>query len=171
MREVRPMKTFIAVAALAVGVMVAWYVMGHKEVTSQRAIVAEVKGLIQDCRAAGDHVAFARKALVWNMHNDTRSGAYGMLPDPIRATDRDRPITVFMVVGERKEKVGTYSISGQPAYRQYVDVAVVLWPDKKPIGFHTVVSREPKLSRPVQDTAEYGDRDEAIANWIMSLRR
>jgi hypothetical protein len=140
-------------------------------VTSQRAIVAEVKSLIQGCRAAGDHVAFAGKALVWNMHNDTRSAAYGMLPDPIRATDRDKRITVFMVVGERREKVGTYSTSGQPAYREYMDVAVVLWPDKKPIGFHTVVSGEPSLSRPVQDSAEYGERDKAIANWIISLRQ
>jgi hypothetical protein len=164
------MKGLKIVAALSIVGIVIWYGnVSHKETVAQRAIVNEVRGLVDACRNSGDAVTIAGKVLVWDMRADSRSGAHGMLPGTLKAASIDRPITVFMVMGQRDEKVGTYSISGQPAYRQYMDVAVAYWPEKKPVGFHSVVSREPRSSRPVQQTPEYGDPNEPIARWIASL--
>jgi hypothetical protein len=165
------MKTAKVLAVLAVVGLIVWYgTVSHKETVAQRAIVNEVRGLIQDCRTAGDKVTVTGKALVWDMRSDSRSGAHGMISSSRQAKSTDKPITVFMVMGERNEQVGTYSISHQPAYRQYMDVAVAVWPDKKPVGFHSVVSKEPRSSRPVQQTPEYGDPNEPIARWIDTLR-
>lgn len=161
----------ILVGLVVVGFLI-WYAMvSHKETVAQRAIVNEVRGLISSCRTAGDRIAVVDKVLVWDMQGNSRSGAQGMLPGPLKAKSTDKPITVFMVVGKRDERVGTYSISRQPAYREYMDIAVACWPEKRPVGFHSVVSSEPPPSRPVQGTPEYGDPNKPIAEWIESLPR
>ena len=166
------MKALKVVAVLAViGLIARYATVSHKETVAQRAIVNEVKGLIENCRTAGGNITIVGKALVWDMRSDSRSGAHGMLSGSRQAKSTDKPITVFMVMGERNEQVGTYSISHQPAYRQYMDVAVAVWPDKKPIGFHSVISKEPRSSRPVQQSPEYGDPDRPIADWIETLRQ
>jgi hypothetical protein len=74
-----------------------------------------------------------------------------------------------MIIGERKEQVGTYSVSSEPAYRQYVDIGVAHWPEKTAVGMVSVVSKEPRTSRPVENLPEYGDPTESIANWITGL--
>lgn len=74
-----------------------------------------------------------------------------------------------MITGQRNEQVGTYTISRQPAYRQYTDVAVARWPSKTPVGFYSVLSRDPKLLRQVENAPEYGDPNEPIAKWIRTL--
>ena len=166
------MKGLKILGGLALVGFVIWYAMvSHKETVAQRAIVNEVGGLIGSCRTAGDTIAIVGKVLVWDMHGDSRSGAQGMLPGLLKAESTDKPITIFMVVGKRDERVGTYSISRQPAYREYVDIAVAYWPEKTAVGFHSVVSGEPRSSRPVQGTPEYGDPSEPIAKWIESLPR
>lgn len=151
----------------------------------EQAIVNDVKHLIAKCQEmaapikVGDNsyhfpdqrIDLVGKALVWDMTTQSRSGAHAKLPSEIQATSADTPITVFMVLGERKVEVGTYSISHEPAYRQYKDIAVAYWPDKKPAGMWSVVSKEPRLSRPVEHQPEYGDPNEPIANWIATLPR
>ena len=160
---------FWCVAIFFIGQGIVHRVIENGEIARQRTIVNEVRGLVESCRHAGDNVTVVGKVLVWDMRTDTRSGAYGMCPTLLQAKPTDTPITVFMVMGERNEQVGTYTISHQPAYRQYLEVAVASWPQKKPLGFHSVISKEPRLTRPVQQVPEYGDPNEPIANWIKTL--
>lgn len=139
----------------------------------QRTIVNDVRPLLEACKSIGDSgsVTIRGKALVWDMRSDSRSGAHGMLPSELKASSSDSKITVFMVLGERTVHVGTYSISGQPGYRQYMDICVADWPEKKAVGMASVVSKEPRQARPVQHSPEYGDPNEPIVNWIASLPR
>jgi hypothetical protein len=97
--------------------------------------------------------------------------AHGRIPTDLKLDSSSSHVTVFMMIGERDAKVGTYSISGQPAYRQYVDICVAYWPEKKVAGMGSVVSQEPRFSRPVKNQPEYSDPNVPIANWISSLHR
>lgn len=171
----RHAKTAIVPALFIVGLIVA-VVLGlfanwksTQETAAQRVIVNDVRGLVEECRKATGPIAIVGKAFVWDIRSDSPSGASGMLPQSRRASSTDTPITIFMVLGKRDEQVGTYSISNQPAYRQFLDVAVTYWPAKKAVGFHSIVSKEPPSSRTVRHVPEYGDPNEPIAKWIQTL--
>jgi len=130
-----------------------------------------IKHLIDSCKTVGGSpsIAIKGKALVWDMNSHAVSRAQRRLPSHLRASPSDGEITVFIVIGERQEQVGTYSVSNEPAYRQYVDIAVARWPEKTAVGMSSVVSKEPRASRPVRNQPEYGDPIEAIANWIAAI--
>ena len=138
---------------------------------AQRAIVNEVRDLKDDCIKIGenDSIRIIGKVLVWDMENNSPSSINDMIPDSLQAGPSDKPITVFMVSGKQKMQVGTYSVTGEHAYREWVDVAIALWPDKKPIGFRSIVSAEPRSSRLVQYSPEYGDPNKPIADWIEKM--
>ena len=154
----------------AIFILVICYVYEvSSEEIAQEEIVKDVRGLISDCRDAGSNVRIRGKILVWDIRGNKPSGAYTKLPRSLRAESTDKLITVFMVIGKRNEQVGTYSISNQPAYRQYLDIAVAYWPERKPAGFLSVVSAEPPSSRMVKSSPEYGDPNERIARRIESL--
>jgi len=146
--------------------MVRWYLARYPD-------GVHIRHLIDSCRAVSGSasIAIKGKALVWDMTSNVVSDANRKLPSHLRADLSDSLITVFMIIGERKEQVGTYSISHEPAYRQYVDIAVAYWPEKTAVGMSSVVSKEPRASRPVQNQPEYGDPAESIANWIAGLPR
>lgn len=148
------------------------------EENRQRRIVNDLRNLlISDCKEMGDATPISSpitvhgKILVWNMMGDYRSGANVMLPQELQAISSDRKITVFMVLREREVLVGRYTLSGQPAYRRYVDVCVAYWPETKAVGMHSVLGAEPPSSRPVRHSPEYGDYNEPIAKWIQALGR
>lgn len=167
------MKAFKIIGVIAVVVALIWLgVASHKETEKQRTIVNEVRSLIDECKKIGDAPISVRgKYLVWDVTKDSRSAAHGKLSREIRASSSDSQITVFMVLPERNVMVGRYSISHEPAYRQYMDVCVTYWPEKKAVGMHSVVSKKPRSSRPVQQSPEYGDPNEPIVRWINSLPR
>lgn len=151
----------IAPSILAVVITVGIMFVGipsYRERERQRTIVNEVLHLVEDCKHMGDaRISIRGKCLVWDVIKDRRSGAYSKLPGELKASSPDSQITVFMIVAQRNVMVGRYSTSGQPAYRQYMDVCVAYWPERKAVGMHPVVSREPPLKRPVADIPEYGD--------------
>jgi len=166
------MKAVKVIAVLAIIGAVTWLaILDHREIMQERAIVSHVRNLLDACKSMGDSASptIKGKALVWDMTSDSRSDAHDRLPSELKATSADSQITVFMVIGERNVQVGTYSVSGEPAYRQYMDVAVAYWPEKKAVGMGYVVSKEPRSSRPVEHRPEYGDPYEPIANWISTL--
>jgi hypothetical protein len=141
-----------------------------KATITEQEIVNDVSGLIKRCRRAGKNIKINdRKILVWDMHNKSRSSAHGKLPGALKASCDDNRIAVFMIVGKRNENVGFYSISRKPAFRQYIDIAVANWPEKKPVGFYSVVSKDPRSRRPVQYKPEYGDPNIPIVKWIQSV--
>jgi hypothetical protein len=128
------LKAIVVIAIVAGGIW--WFGEEQQETDRQRAIIRQVSSLPQPGHAVpeGASIRLRGKALVWDMASDARSGAYCRLPSELRATSADRPITVFMVTGTRDEQVGTYSISGQPAYRRYVEITAAVWPELKPAG-------------------------------------
>jgi hypothetical protein len=174
----RPRRPGAGIKVTVVGAVVFVYAaiagvasMRHQqELGRERKIVQGVSDMRDQCRPAPDLV-LADRVLVWDVASDHRSGAYDALPGALRARAKDRGMTVVLVLGTRTEQVGTYTISQQPGYRQYVDVCLVHWPDRRVLGMHSVVSSEPPSSRIVQARPEYGDPDAPIANWLSGLRR
>jgi len=139
------------------------------EEATQRAIMNEVRDLFSNCRFAGNKIEIIGKVLVWDMDYNSESAVnYKLKIASIAKSSSDKPVTVFMLK-ERSEKVGNYSISGQSAYRKYVDIAVAYWPEKKAVGFHSIVSEDPRSWRPVRDKPEYGDVYGPVVTWIDSL--
>lgn len=146
-----------------------------KESEQQQAIIDQVRPQIETCKSMrsseSKSVVIRGKALVWDMRSNRQHGAYGRLPGELKATSADKIITIFAVIGERLEQVGTYEISHEPVYREYVDICVVYWPEQKVVGSYWVVSKEPPSARIVEHTPEYGDPTVPIADWIASLLR
>lgn len=168
------MKTLKALSAVVIAAAAVWWgISSHQETERQKAIVNEVKHLVAVCKTnqSSDAIEVHGQALVWDMAANSRSNAYSRVPPDLKASSADGRVTVFMIMGERDVKVGTYSISGQPAYRRYVDICVAYWPEKKVAGMGSVVSQAPRSRRPVQQRPEYGDPNEPIANWIVGLPR
>jgi hypothetical protein len=160
----------IIVIIAGVGGLIWWGVASHKETKRQRAIVEEVRPLIEKCKKIGNtDISVRGKCLVWDMATNDRSDVHGMLYNVMKGSSSDNPLTVFMVLPERNVMVGRYSVSDEPAYRQYMDICVVYWPEKKPVGMHSIVSKEPRSSRPVENNPEYGDPNAPIAKWINLL--
>ncbi len=154
------MKVFKISGALVIaGAVVWWGIAKHQETEKQKVIVNEVRHLVGDCKSTGNSSAIGIqcRALVWDITSNSLSSAHSMLPGELKASSSDSQITVSMVTGERNIRVGTYSISGQPAYRQSKDICVANWPDKNAVGMASVVSKEPRSARPVQYQPEYGD--------------
>lgn len=165
------MNTRRVIVGIAIFAAISWAITTHQETEKQRAIVNDVRHLVEACKSMGNSepITIRGKALVWNMNSNSRSSVHDILPTELKASSHDNTITVFMVLGKRDVKVGTYSISGQPGYQQFIDVCVAYWPEKKAIGMGSVVSKQPRLSRPVQGSPEYGDPNEPVKNWITSL--
>jgi hypothetical protein len=137
------------------------------------AVVTGVTNLIDTCKSMGSSVPLAikGKALVWDVRSSPKYGANFKLPIELAAFSSNSPITVFMIVDERKVQVGTYSVSHEPANREYVDIAVAYWPDKTPVGIFSVLSSEPPSSREVQYRPGFGDSSAPIIDWIEALAR
>ena len=140
----------------------------------QRALVQRAKERVPDCKAVGDK-PFARKSksLVWDSEADSLYRAHDLLGDQLAYSHGGGPVTVFFVSAQQKQQVGTYSISGQPAYREWVDVCVVEFSEPTGAGrvlaSHEVVSLDPRKTRPVQQSPEFGDPAPPVADWIRSL--
>ncbi|MDD5558401.1 hypothetical protein [Candidatus Methylomirabilis sp.] len=158
-------------AVLKNGDLGQWERQDRIELNSLRGIVNDVKPLVGISRTIENKPSIVRegKALIWDMRSDSISSAHGLLPAHLRAGSSSRPVTVFLVMAERSEQVGTYSISKQPAYRQYLDIYVAAWPDKVAIGKASIISKDPPQTRTVRNEPEYGSPDERIVNWIVNL--
>jgi hypothetical protein len=165
------LKIFAALAAS--GAAICWAVFSHRETERQRAIVNDVRHLPENCgsRHGSEAIKIHGRVLVWEIKSNHRSGVHRKIPGHLKEYSSSDQVTVFMIMGERDVKVGTYSISGQPAYRRYLDICVAYWPEKKIAGMGSVVSQEPRFSRPVKNQPEYGDPNAPIAAWIARLSR
>ena len=137
----------------------------------QAIIAANVKPLISNVVPSQEFKPVLQgRAMVWDFTKDDVENAYELLPDDLRASSRDGLITIFCVTKRRNEVVGHYSISGQPAYREHMTVAVVYWPDKVAAGSTVIAGGEPVSLRVVKHTPEYGSSVK-IKEWIERLPR
>jgi hypothetical protein len=131
-------------------------------------MVQNVRSLVEQCRLTTNEVVVVGKVFVWDLRGNSLSGAQELLPADLQAKPTDTPVTIVLIVGDRKEKIGTYSVTKQPAFRQVVDLAVVYWPHPAVAGQHSVQSVDPPARRRLTGTPGYGDPSQRIADWIMS---
>jgi hypothetical protein len=144
------------------------------EPSQQQRLAQKAKEKVAECKALGDRsVQRLGRCLVWRLERDSVHGVHSRLDSSMRYSDGDGPVTVFLVSAKRNQQLGTYSISKQPAYREWVDVCVVQFTSSMDSGIaiaaHEIVSLDPRQRRPVQHQPEYGDPAPPIANWIQGL--
>jgi hypothetical protein len=113
----------------------------------QEIVVKRAMGQIEKCKNLGE-VPFAIKGkyLVWDLSTKSLHPANNLLPSEMRYHSGGGNITVFLVTAKQNQLVGTYTISGEPGYRQWVDVYVIQAPEMKAIGAHQLVSLDPRQS-------------------------
>jgi len=142
----------------------------------QASIAKQVKTIVQNSgkpyQAAPKTPALKLRgrAMVWDFTKDDIEKAYELLPDDLRASSRDGVITMFCILKRTNVKVGTYSISGQPAYQEHMQIAVVYWPSKQYGGEGEILGGSPPGVRVVKATPEYGSSVK-IKEWIEKLPR
>lgn len=185
------MKHGCVVPIIVTGALLALYVESGRRMSAQRKIAHAVVDLIPACKAKEKHdglgvipldggipqtssdsgIYITGKVLVWDMSSDSRSPIHRKLPPYLRATHKDNPITVFMLIPQENRSVGRYSRSAQSAYISHTGVAVANWPEKKAIGYCSIPSAMPRSSRLVAERPEYGDRMTPIVSWIRARPR
>ena len=113
---------------------------------------------------------------------DPRLGSGGwvistLLGEELRASYNDKEITVFIVETKQLELVGHYDpeLEGWAAYRARYDIYVIYWPEKKPVGSHTIFS-DPPPHIEVTGSGEPGKLGrigniEDVVRWIETLPR
>lgn len=118
-------------------------------------VVIEARSLINDCMSKGEvsECVLRGKAVVWNLRlAEEGGGQQRFLPLDLRADCSDGPLTLFMAAHEERTQVGTYHYDGGifgpgaeacPAYQLQVDVCVVYWPERTPVGYHRVTGDPP----------------------------
>jgi hypothetical protein len=140
---------------------------------AQRRIAAAVRPLISQSwlRESGSFRPVLRgKAMIWDATKKDVERAYELLPDDLRASSLDGVVTVFSIVSREQILVGRYSISGQPGYKERMQIGVVYWPDRESPGTVTLWGGDPPGLRPVQYSPGYGS-SVSIRDWISSLPR
>jgi len=105
------------------------------------------------------------KVMVWDYTKKNVEMAYVLLDDVLRATPYDKQITIFGVRKRWDRTIGHYSISGQPAYQENMEIGVVYWPQKQCIGYSIVKGGQPPAVRTVQYVPGRGSSI-SIKNWI-----
>ncbi len=142
----------------------------QQRLLAQKAVVAA-----RSCNEVGDKF-FQRPGtvMVWDLERDALHAAHDLINDSLNYQSEAGPVTVFLVGARRSSQVGSYSVSGQPAFREWVDVCAVSFSDSSsagtPVAMHEVVSLDPRQARPVSQAPEHGDPAPPIAAWVGSLR-
>ncbi|MDE2135654.1 MAG: hypothetical protein KGM97_03700 [Alphaproteobacteria bacterium] len=135
------------------------------------AIARKAKMAFSNCGSIGDRpVQRAGQTLAWDLNSNVPHEAQYLLDN---RDYENKPTTVFLVGVKQQEQVGVYSISKEPAFREWVNVCVVQFDDLAARGTavssHTVISLDPATQREVRNTPEYGAVGPPVANWIKSL--
>ena len=158
----------VIVMVIAISIISNWSNPAKEEIEK---IISDARQQVEACKAIAEAeiIPIKGKILVWDLKASSRSKAHTEVPSELRIGEKEKRVTVFFVTAEQNVLVGHYSVSRQPAYRRYVDVYVIYWPDKKAVGRHSVVGYDPRQRRPVQHTPEYGDYTKAVAKWIAGL--
>lgn len=161
---------------ISIAVLVIWLALylNHdaKRVAFLNTILPELPQLVLQCKAMGDGaIEIHGRCLVLDMSEKDVSSVQRLLPREMKAEYNESHITIFVVTTLRQEYVGRYAVSDQPAFRQYADVCIIAWPEKKPLGMHSIISREPRHTRIVESNPEFGDPNAPVAAWIKELPR
>jgi hypothetical protein len=132
---------------------------------------SELAGGVGRCgRISADGVVLRGKAFIWDNTADKADMAFERIPEELRGNDALTPLTVFVIHRRNQVQVGTYTVSGQPAYRENLDVAVFYWPSGECVGTLNIDGGPPPATRTVQNVPGYGTSVK-LADWIVGLRR
>ncbi|MFA6544636.1 MAG: hypothetical protein WCS99_09445 [Limisphaerales bacterium] len=139
----------------------------------QQTLVDKAFKKIPECKALGDKAIFRTgKVLAWNLDDGSFHRVKNLLDGAVWHSKGSGPITVFLVTTANREELGTYSQSRKAAYREWVDVFVIAFPNVTDsgtaVGVYQLKSDPPK-SRLVSYRPEYGGSAEPIAKWINAL--
>lgn len=88
--------------------------------------------------------------ILWRV--DLEDGYMGIInfgvPEEMIAKSSDEKLTVFLITDDRHEKVGTWrdETTGETysGFREYTEIVVIYWPEKKIMGKYTIVGKEPE---------------------------
>jgi ribosomal protein S27AE len=159
------------IAATIVIILVVTFInisTSYSERNKLHNMILQVNHLATECKIySSENIAVYGKCLVWD---GSYSQINSMIPKNIRASSSDKTITIFLVLPRKDIALGKYSISKETAYIQYVDICAIVWPNNKILGTHTIISKDPRASRPVKNEPEYGNPNEPIAAWIRTLK-
>lgn len=156
----------------------------EKETRAFRPIASMVLELTKARAKPDQEVSLVGKVLVWDIPNDHIHSTQYQLPVSLRAKTTNEAMTIFMVSKVRSEKIGAYhrvhtkldfteetdTKTTGAAYRDNVEVAVIRWPEKKLIAWHSVLGSDPE-QRISHQGDEHGNYEGRLTAWIKSLRR
>jgi hypothetical protein len=141
--------------------------IGKEANITKQALVAEKVGdLIKNTNTRIQ--GFPRlqgKVMVWDYTKKTVEQAYEMLRDELRASPHDAEFTIFGIRKRWDVTIGHYSISNQPALREYMEIGVVYWPSMTCAGYAKIEGESPPAVRPVKYVPGRGSSVN-IKNWI-----
>jgi Arc/MetJ-type ribon-helix-helix transcriptional regulator len=135
-------------------------------ITKQALIAEKVEDLIKNTHTPiQGFPQLQGKVMVWDYTKKTVEQAYEMLKDDLRASPHDAQFTVFGIRRRWDETIGRYSISNQPALREYMEIGVVYWPSMTCPGYAKIEGGSPPAVRPVTYVPGRGSSVN-IKNWI-----
>lgn len=133
----------------------------------QRELANTALAKLEECKNIGGVLFESKgKCLIWDLSTNSLHSANKLLPDSLRYHSGIDNVTIFLVCEGISEKVGTYSISRESAIRQWIEIYIVQAPEMKPIGFHEIVSLNPRESRQVKYSPEYGNKDIPLVKFV-----
>jgi len=170
--EMKKKRLFVLVIFLVILGLLIYYNFSGLSSAKESKIISETFPLADTCKSMqSDPITIKGKVLVCSAESKRRSDIHSMVSSSLKATDEDNQVTVFFIWPPRDVQVGYYSVSRQPGYVRYVDVAVIYWPDNKAAGFYSLVSEQPVQRRRLSSHPEFGDYRKPIAEWIGKLTR
>jgi hypothetical protein len=107
---------------------------------------------------------------IWDKTKNSMDEAFKLIPEALRASSRSGQLTLFIIHNRGQVQVGRYSVSGQPAYRENLDVAVFYWPQGTCAGSLRLDGGPPPRTRIVTPVPGYGTSVK-LSEWISKLRR
>ncbi|MCE9534300.1 MAG: hypothetical protein K8T89_24740 [Planctomycetes bacterium] len=141
---------------------------------------------MDECRRLGvpkERVTLLGKVIVLDLETGKRRQAHAYLPEALKGNPADPELTLFLVAEKHKTQVASYSPTETdsdkkaiPGYRVDLDVAIVRWPSKKPIGMVRLKGEDPPKSISVlQWTSQKtfpdfvtGAIDAPMSSWVES---
>lgn len=157
------------------------------EEAAVRDLIEHARPLVDECRRLGrpeGRVSLLGKALILDLETGTRREANDYLPEELRGNPTDPELTLFLIVEKHRTLVATYTETNAKndtritGYRVDVDLAVIRWPSKKPVGMVRVKGDNPPEFISVRQfmtgastlpTAVTGWFDLSLSRWVAGL--
>ena len=160
-----------------------------KEVEAFKELNEQIRPVVSECLKLGppkERVTLQGKLLILDHETGQARKAHGDLDEKLRGKPSDKELTIFAIVKKHKIPVTIYSpkegeasekAKAIPGYRVDLDVAVLRWPSKTPIGVVTLKGGDPpntvSVRQLLQGRTTYpefvtGMVDAPLKEWVVS---